>query len=63
MDLIVQLLPVSAVVSAGHQIRIAIAGHDTSCFTRYGSAEETFTLTLGTTPTLTSRFNTAKAPT
>ena len=47
MDLAVQLLPVSAVVPAGHRIRVAIAGHDASCFTRYGPAEETFTLALG----------------
>ena len=47
MGLTVQLLPVSAVVRAGHRVRIAIAGHDASCFTRYGPAEETFTLSLG----------------
>jgi hypothetical protein len=43
----VQLLPVSAVVPAGHRVRVAIAGHDASSFTRYGPADETFTLTLG----------------
>jgi hypothetical protein len=47
MGLTVQLLPVSAVVPAGHRIRVAFAGHDASCFTRYGPAEETFTLELG----------------
>jgi len=47
MSLTVQLLPVSAVVPAGHRIRVAIAGHDSSCFTRYGPAEETFTLSVG----------------
>ena len=47
MDLTVQLLPVSAVVPACHRVRVAIAGHDASCFTRYGPAEETFTLRLG----------------
>jgi len=47
MRLTVQLLPVSAVVPAGHRIRVAIAGHDASCFTRYGPAEEAFTLSLG----------------
>ena len=47
MDLAVQLLPVSAVIPAGCRIRVAIAGHDASCFTRYGPAEETFTLSLG----------------
>jgi uncharacterized protein len=47
MGLTVQLLPVSAVVPAGHRVRVAIAGHDASSFTRYGPAEETFTLRLG----------------
>jgi hypothetical protein len=47
MDLTVPLLPVSAVVPAGHRVRVALAGHDASCFTRYGPAEETFTLSLG----------------
>lgn len=47
MDLAVPLLPVSAVVPAGHRVRVAVAGHDASCFTRYGPAEETFTLSLG----------------
>jgi hypothetical protein len=46
-DLAVQLPPLSAVVPAGHRIRVALAGHDASCFTRYGPAEETFTLELG----------------
>ena len=41
------LRPVSAVVPAGHRVRVAIAGHDASTFTRYGPAEETFTLGLG----------------
>ena len=47
MDLTVQLLPVSAVVPAGHRVRVAVAGHDASCFTRYGPEEEIFTLRLG----------------
>jgi len=47
MDLAVPLLPVSAVVPAGHRVRVAVAGHDASCFTRYGPAEETFTLSFG----------------
>jgi putative CocE/NonD family hydrolase len=47
MGLIVQLLPVSAAVQAGHRLRVAIAGHDASCFTRYGPAGETFTVRLG----------------
>jgi len=41
------VLPVSAAVPAGHRLRVAIAGHDASAFTRYGPAEETFTLRLG----------------
>ena len=47
MGLTVPLLPVSAVVPAGHRLRVAIAGQDASCFTRYGPAEETVTLRLG----------------
>lgn len=47
MVLAVQLLPVSATISAGHRIKVAIAGHDASCFTRYGPEGETFTLSLG----------------
>jgi putative CocE/NonD family hydrolase len=47
MNLIVPLLPVSAIVPAGHRVRVAIAGHDASCFTRYGPAQEIFTLGLG----------------
>lgn len=47
MGLTVQLLPVSAAVQAGHRLRVAIAGHDAASFTRYGPAEETFTLSLG----------------
>jgi predicted acyl esterase len=49
MGLTVQLLPVSAAVPARHRLRVAIAGHDASSFTRYGPAEETFTLRLGST--------------
>jgi uncharacterized protein len=49
MDLAVPLLPISAAVPAGHRIRVALAGHDASCFTRYGPAQETFTLELGLT--------------
>ena len=47
MGLAVPLLPVSAVVPAGHRIRVALGGRDASCFTSYGPAEETFTLELG----------------
>jgi predicted acyl esterase len=46
-DLVVELLPVSALVRAGHRVRVAMAGHDASCFARYGPSEETFTLELG----------------
>jgi uncharacterized protein len=38
---------VSALLRAGHGLRIAIAGNDASCFSYYGSPGETFTLTLG----------------
>ncbi|TQM44779.1 CocE/NonD family hydrolase [Pseudonocardia cypriaca] len=47
LDLVVELLPVSALLRAGHGLRIAIAGNDASCFSYYGSPGETFTLTLG----------------
>ena len=47
MGLTVPLLPVSAVIPAGHRLRVALAGRDASCFTSYGPAEETFTLELG----------------
>jgi len=47
MALTVHMLPVSALIPVGDRIRVAIAGHDASCFTRYGPAEETFTLALG----------------
>jgi putative CocE/NonD family hydrolase len=47
LDLVVELLPVSALLRSSHRIRIAIAGNDASCFSYYGSPGETFTLTLG----------------
>jgi hypothetical protein len=47
LDLTVALLPVSALLRAGHRLRVAIAGNDASCFTHYGPPGETFTLTLG----------------
>ncbi|MCO1659395.1 CocE/NonD family hydrolase [Pseudonocardia humida] len=47
LDLVVELLPVSALLRAGDRIRIAIAGHDASCFSYHGPPGETFTLTLG----------------
>jgi uncharacterized protein len=47
LDLVVELLPVSALLRSGHRVRIAIAGNDASCFSYYGSPGETFTLTVG----------------
>ncbi len=47
LDLVVELQPVSAVLRAGHRVRVAIAGHDASCFARYGPDGETFTLEVG----------------
>lgn len=47
LDLVVELLPVSALLRSGHRIRIAIAGNDATCFSYYGSPGDTFTLTLG----------------
>jgi putative CocE/NonD family hydrolase len=47
LDLVVELLPVSALLRFGHRIRIAIAGNDASCFSYHGPPGETFTLTLG----------------
>ncbi len=47
LDLVIELLPVSALLRSGHRIRIAVAGHDGSCFSYHGPPGETFTLTLG----------------
>ncbi|MHA6621467.1 CocE/NonD family hydrolase [Pseudonocardia sp. DLS-67] len=47
LELVVELLPVSALLRSGHRIRIAIAGNDASCFSYHGPPGETFTLTLG----------------
>jgi uncharacterized protein len=47
LDLVVELLPVSALLRAGHRVRVAIAAHDASCFERYGPDDEDFTLELG----------------
>jgi putative CocE/NonD family hydrolase len=47
LDLAVELLPVAALFRAGHRLRVAIAGHDASCFERYGPSDETFTVRLG----------------
>jgi hypothetical protein len=46
LDLAVELLPVAALVRAGHKIRVALSGHDAACFERYGPPDETFTLRL-----------------
>ncbi len=60
LDLAVELLPVAALVRAGHKIRVALSGHDAACFDRYGAPDETFALHLGEhstldVPILTSR--------
>jgi putative CocE/NonD family hydrolase len=47
MDLVVELLPVSALLRTGHRARVAVAGHDAASFARYGEAGETFTIELG----------------
>lgn len=47
LDLVVELLPVSALLRSGDRLRIAVAGHDASCFTYHGPLGETFVLTLG----------------
>ena len=36
LDLVVELLPGSALLRAGHRARLAVAGHDAACFARYG---------------------------
>ena len=52
LDLAVEMLPISAVVRAGHRIRVALSGHDAACFDRYGAPDETFTIQLGEQSTL-----------
>lgn len=66
LDLVVELLPVSALLRAGHRIRVAVAGHDAACFARYGPPGETFTLELGANayldlPVLTSPSENGRA--
>ncbi|HXW82140.1 MAG TPA: CocE/NonD family hydrolase, partial [Acidimicrobiales bacterium] len=51
-DLAVELLPVAALIRAGHKIRVALGGHDASCFERYGPPDETFALQLSEHSTL-----------
>jgi predicted acyl esterase len=46
LDLAVELLPVAALIRAGHRIRVALGGHDAACFDRYGPPDETFTVRL-----------------
>lgn len=60
LDLAVELLPVAALVPAGHKIRVALGGHDAACFERYGPQDEMFLLRLSgqstlDLPVLTSR--------
>jgi predicted acyl esterase len=52
LDLTVELLPVAALIRAGHKIRVALAGHDAACFDRYGPPDETFAVHLGEHATL-----------
>jgi len=52
LDLAVELLPVAALIRAGHRIRVALGGHDAACFDRYGPPDETFTIQLGAHSTL-----------
>ena len=52
LDLVVELLPVAALIRVGHRIRVALCGHDAACFDRYGPPDETFTLQLGGHATL-----------
>jgi uncharacterized protein len=47
LDLTVELLPIAALLPTGHQLRVALAGHDAACFDRYGPPGETFTIHLG----------------
>jgi hypothetical protein len=52
LDLAVDMLPIAALFRAGHQIRVALSGHDAACFDRYGPPDETFTIQLGERSTL-----------
>ena len=47
LDVAVELLPVAALLRAGHKIQVALGGHDGACFDRYGPPDETFTVQLG----------------
>jgi uncharacterized protein len=46
LDVVVELLPIAALLRAGHKIRVALGGHDAACFDRYGPPGETFTVHL-----------------
>ncbi|HEY2270481.1 MAG TPA: CocE/NonD family hydrolase [Streptosporangiaceae bacterium] len=52
LDLTVELLPLAALIPAGHQLRVALGGHDAACFDRYGPPGETFTVQFGDHSTL-----------
>jgi len=47
LDVAVELLPIAALLRAGHKIQVALGGHDAACFDRYGPPDETFTVQLG----------------
>ena len=55
LDLVVELLPVAALVRGGHRIRVALGGHDASCFERYGPPDEILSSTSTSTPRSTYR--------
>jgi putative CocE/NonD family hydrolase len=61
LDLAVELLPIAALLRAGHQLRVALGGHDAACFDRYGPPAETFTVHLGNHSTLDLPILTATA--
>jgi predicted acyl esterase len=52
LDVAVELLPIAALLRAGHKIQVALGGHDAACFDRYGPPDETFTVQLGDHSTL-----------
>jgi hypothetical protein len=52
LDVAVELLPLAALIPAGHQLRVALGGHDAACFDRYGPPGETFTVQFGDHSTL-----------
>jgi hypothetical protein len=54
-------MPLAALLPAGHQLRVTLAGHDAACFDRYGPPGETFTVHLGDDSTLDLPILTATA--